>query len=210
MVNLNVTDEKELYSSLGVYSKSQSDWESAIPQIAGLLDYPSIRIKTKALWLLGEMGYKYPAIIIPFVPQIIDLLKNKDDKIRERAVGALGRIGRGNISVIQHHIDKILSMANDTVPAVRMNFIWASENIATNNPDVFKDRMSVFADLLNDRSIRVRIEAPEIFRVIGKRKPEYVKPYLDKLGLMAQHDPDRVVRVHSSGAIRATIGEIEL
>jgi len=205
MANFNVTDEKELYLSLGVYSKSQSDWESAIPQIAGLLNHPSIRIKAKVLWLLGEMGYKYPIIIKPFVSQIVDMLQDKDDKIRERAVGALGRIGRGDVSIIQPYIDKILCMANDTTPEVRMNFIWASENIATNNPDVFKNHMDIFADLLNDKSIRVRMESPEIFRVIGKRKPEYVRPYLVKLGLMAQNDSDRVVRIHSKGAIKATM-----
>jgi len=164
-----------------------------------------IKLKQKTLWLMGEMGYKHTNQIEPFVPKIAVMLYDGNEKLRERAVGALGRIGRGNIFLILPYINKMLCMANDSVPAVRMNFIWASENIATNNPDIFKNHMSIFANLLNDCSIRVRMEAPEIFRVIGKRKPEYVKPYIVKLGLMAQNDPDRVVRIHSSGAIRATM-----
>jgi len=209
MVDLNIKNEKELYSALGLYSKSQSDWENAIPQIAELLNYPSIRIKAKALWLLGEMGYKYPIIIKPFVNQIVDMLQDKDDKIRERAVGALGRIGRGDIKIIQTHIDKIIEMANDKVPAVRMNFVWASENIAVNNPTLFEHTMEIFSNLLEDEALRVRREAPEIFRVIGKRIPNLVKPYINKLKYISENDLDRVVKIHSLGAIKATIVEIE-
>jgi len=84
-----------------------------------------------------------------------------------------------------------------------MNFIWASENIATNSPELFKNIMDTFRVLLDDKHIRVRMEAPEIFRVIGKRKPDYVVPYLSKLKEMSENDEDRVVRIHSAGAIKA-------
>ena len=47
-------------------------------------------------------------------------------------------------------------------------------------------------------------EAPEMFRVIGKRKPEYVKPYLEKLEWIAENDENPIVRIHSAGAIRIT------
>lgn len=57
--------------------------------------------------------------------------------------------------------------------------------------------------LLHDRDDKVRMEAPEIFRVLGKRRPNFVTPYLDMLRQIAETDTNRVVRIHSQGAIRA-------
>lgn len=57
----------------------------------------------------------------------------------------------------------------------------------------------------DDENERVRMEAPEIFRVIGKRKPEFVQPYLQKLEYIAMQDCNRVVRIHANGAIKATL-----
>ena len=58
--------------------------------------------------------------------------------------------------------------------------------------------------MISDSSDKVRIEAPEMFRVIGKQKPEYVKPYLEKLEWISQNDKNLIVRIHSEGAIRIT------
>lgn len=66
--------------------------------------------------------------------------------------------------------------------------------------------MGIFEAMLNDRNEKVRMEAPEIFRVIGKRKPELVRPYLEKLAYIAEHDPNRVVRIHAAGAVKAILG----
>jgi hypothetical protein len=63
--------------------------------------------------------------------------------------------------------------------------------------------MSAFAKLLDDADDKVRMEAPEIFRVLGKRRPEFVRPYLVLLQQMAEKDPNRVVRIHCLGAIKA-------
>lgn len=49
------------------------------------------------------------------------------------------------------------------------------------------------------------MEAPEMFRVIGKRKPEFVQPYLTKLEYISTQDCNRVVRIHANGAIKATL-----
>ena len=64
--------------------------------------------------------------------------------------------------------------------------------------------MNYFAVLLNDSADRVRIEAPEIFRVLGKREPEYVKKYIPKLYELSEHDIEKVVRIHALGAIKAS------
>ena len=48
------------------------------------------------------------------------------------------------------------------------------------------------------------MEAPEIFRVLGKRRPEFVRPFVDKLQEISETDSNRVVRIHCIGAIKAT------
>ena len=98
----------------------------------------------------------------------------------------------------------LFRFASDEEPKVRLSFIWASENIATNTPDIYKKHMSVFETLLHDSDDKVRMESPEIFRVLGKRRPEYVHPYLEQLQSIAETDSNRVVRIHCLGAIKAT------
>ena len=55
----------------------------------------------------------------------------------------------------------------------------------------------------------MRIEVPEMFRVMGKRKPQYVKSYLEELQWFADNDTNTVVRIHSAGAIRITKKALE-
>ena len=106
--------------------------------------------------------------------------------------------------MIEPYWTGLLRFASDEEPKVRLAFIWASENIAVNTPDIFEDLMPVFAKLLHDADDKVRMEAPEIFRVLGKRRPEFVRPYLERLQSIAETDSNRVVRLHCLGAIKAT------
>ena len=124
--------------------------------------------------------------------------------MRERAINAFGRIGRGSYSVIEPYWTGLFRFASAEEPKVRLSFIWASENIAVNTPDIFEDLMPVFAKLLHDADDKVRMEAPEIFRVLGKRRLEFVRPYLERLQSIAETDSNRVVRIHCLGAIKAT------
>ena len=64
--------------------------------------------------------------------------------------------------------------------------------------------MSVFEELLHDTDDKVRMEAPEIFRVLGKRRPAFVLPFVGQLKQIAETDDNRVVRIHNAGAIKAT------
>ena len=130
--------------------------------------------------------------------------KNRFD-FRYRAVNALGRIGRGDYSVIEPYWTDLFRFASDEEPKVRLSFIWASENIAANTPDIYGNHMPVFEKLLYDADDKVRMEAPEIFRVIGKRRPEFVRPYVEQLKQISETDENRVVRIHCLGAIKATI-----
>lgn len=43
-----------------------------------------------------------------------------------------------------------------------------------------------------------------MFRVVGKRMPECVKPYLEKLELIGKNDENPTVCIHSRGAVRIT------
>ena len=94
-------------------------------------------------------------------------------------------------------------LATDDSPSVRLSFIWASENIATNTPEAYEHFIPIFEKLLDDKNVRVRIEAPEMFRVLGKRKPNFVRHCLNKLKLLSEEDDDRIVRIHAKGAIKA-------
>ena len=197
-------DESELYKELGVLTKDKSRWEESIPYVASLLSNESGKIKAKALWLLGEMGLEHPSSVKDTVTSIADFCDSKDPLLRERAVNALGRIGRAEYSLIEQYWEGLFRFASDEEPKVRLSFIWASENIATNTPDVYGDYMPIYEELLNDTDDKVRMEAPEIFRVLGKRRPEFVRPYIEKLRMISETDRNRVVRIHSVGAIKAT------
>ena len=196
--------EADLYKKLGQLTKNKAEWESSISDVADLLAQDSSKIQAKTLWLLGEMGLQHPDKISTCVPAVAGFLNSGDPLLRERALNALGRIGRADFSLIKDYWNGFFRFAKDGAPNVRLNFIWSAENIATNTPDIYADFMDVFAELLRDTDDKVRMEAPEIFRVLGKRKPQFVEPYIRFLKKISESDANRVVRIHASGAIKAT------
>ena len=149
------------------------------------------------------MGNIYPQSVQDSVPVIASFLDSPEPLLRERSVNAIGRIGRGSYSLIAPYWAGLFRFASDEESKVRLAFIWASENIATNTPDMYEEHMPMFEKLLHDTDDKVRMEAPEIFRVLGKRRPEFVKPYLEELKRISETDDNRVVRIHCLGAIRA-------
>ena len=200
-------NESELYKELGVLTKDKDQWQENIPYVSSLLAYESVKIQAKALWLLGEMGLAYPLSVRDAVLPIAAFLDSSEPLLRERAVNALGRIGRADYSLIGPYWADLFRFATGEEPKVRLSFIWASENIATNTPDIYEDYMPVFEKLLHDADDKVRMEAPEISRVLGKRRPEFVRQYLDLLRQISETDDNRVVRIHCLGAIKATVSK---
>ena len=196
--------EAELYKELGALTKDKDRWKESIPCISSLLTHNAVKIQAKALWLLGEMGLLYPQSVQDAVPAIASFLDSPEPLLRERAGNALGRIGRGDYSMIEPYWTGLFRFAADRDPKVRLAFIWTSENIAANTPDIYEDHMPVFAELLHDTDDKVRMEAPEIFRVLGKRRPDFVRPYVEQLRQISETDENRVVRIHCLGAIKAT------
>ncbi len=203
-------EDKEILKELREITKAKEKWEESVDEIANKLKTKySVSVKAKVLWLLGEMGFIYPKQIEPYMEDIVFYLEDKQPKIRERAVNALGRIGRADKNLIIPYFDKIMKMRKDKADEVRLAFVWACENIATNAPELFCEKMNLFYEMIQDQGERVRIEAPEMFRVIGKRRPKYVKPYLEKLQWFAKNDSHPVVRIHSAGAVRMTKKALE-
>ena len=194
----------ETYNELAEIYKNKTQWKDKFDFVGSCLNHEDTKVKGKAIWILGEMGFTLGAPVQPYVKNIADFLTSDDALLRERALNALGRIGRNKFSLIEPYFESIFPLSKDSNEKVRIAFIWACENIATNYPELFESRMNYFAVLLDDCADRVRIEAPEIFRVIGKRKPEYIKKYISKLYELSEHDSEKVVRIHALGAIKAS------
>ncbi len=197
-------NEQKLYKELGTITKDRNRWKESIPYVSSLLAHESVKIQAKALWLLGEIGLVYPLSVQDEVSAIASFCDSPVPLLRERAVNALGRLGRGSYRVIEPYWTKLFRFAADAEARVRLSFVWASENIAAGTPDIYENHMPVFEKLLHDTDDRVRMEAPEIFRVLGKRMPEFVRPYLEQLRQISETDENRVIRIHCQGAIRAT------
>ena len=207
---MSETEDKVILKKLREITKDKDHWSESIAYVGEKLDEEySVEVRAKALWLLGEMGLNYPVQVKQYVEDIADYMDDNHMKLRERSLNALGRIGRADKDMILPYFDELMTMGNDESDDVRLAFIWACENIATNAPELFCESLNIFYELLLDSGERVRMEAPEMFRVMGKRKPEHVKPYLEKLEWISENDEHRVVRIHSAGAVRVTKKALE-
>lgn len=203
-------NEKLVLNELRNIQKDKENWKYNIDTVARILnENESANVKAKALWILGEMGLIYSEEIRPHVDEIAGYMKDKHPKLRERSLNALGRIGRADSNLITPYMDGLMMSRHDESDNVRLAFVWACENIATNSPEMFCNKLDIFYEMIGDSSEKVRMEAPEMFRVVGKRKPECVKPYLDRLEWIGENDNHRVVRIHSKGAVRITRNALE-
>ena len=73
-----------------------------------LLSHESVKIQTKALWLIGETGLVYPQSVKAAVPVIASFCDSQVSLLLERAVNAIGRIGRGDYHVIEQYWSRML------------------------------------------------------------------------------------------------------
>ena len=200
-----MSDDDFILKDLRDITKNKECWAENIDNVAAILDKEhSDSVKAKALWILGEMGLKHPAEIERYVDAIAGYLDDDNPKLRERSANAIGRIGRADKNLVLSYMGRLMEMRFDESENVRHAFVWACENIALNAPELFCEKLEIFLDMISDTSLKVRIESPEMFRVVGKRKPECVKPYLEKLEWISQNDENSTVRIHSAGAVRIT------
>ena len=200
-----MSDDDFILKDLRDITKNKECWAENIDNVAAILDKEhSDSVKAKVLLILGEMGLKHPAEIERYVDVIAGYLDDDNPKLRERSANAIGRIGRADKNLVLSYMGRLMEMRFDESENVRHAFVWACENIALNAPELFCEKLEIFLDMISDTSLKVRIESPEIFRVVGKRKPECVKPYLEKLEWISQNDENSTVRIHSAGAVRIT------
>lgn len=203
-------DDKAILKELRDITKDRACWKANIRHVAGYLDDDySVDVRAKALWTLGEMGLRHPGGIEAYVDDIAEFLGDENHKLRERSANAIGRIGRADPNLVIAYLDRLLEMRHDDNENVRHAFVWACENIATTSAEIFCEMLEIFYEMISDTSDKVRIEAPEMFRVIAKQKPECVKPYLKKLEFISQNDENPTVRIHSAGAVRITKKALE-
>lgn len=206
----NNDSDKEILKELREITKDKENWKARIDFVGEKISEDhSVEVKAKALWILGEMGLRYPLEVKGYINDISDYLEDDDSKLRERAANAMGRIGRADKDLVFPYLDKLMEMRKDESSNVRLAFVWACENIGTNVPDLFCDNLDLFYEMISDEDEKVRIESPEMFRVIGKRKPNCVKPYLEKLEFISENDVHPVVRIHCAGAVRITKKALE-
>lgn len=174
-----------------------------MPDIISLLAHSDAEVRARSCWALGQIGFRQPAAVEAAISSLVAHLSDVVPEVRAKALWALGRIGRADPGLVEAYLPCMLACANDPVPQVRMNVIWASENIATVHPEWFSATLPVFLRLLDDPDTRyVRPEAPEIFRVIGKRRPDLVVEALPALTAKLD-DGCHVTRIHAQGALNA-------
>ena len=95
------SNDDDLLKKLRDITKNKECWAESIGEVAAILDEDySVSVKAKALWLLGEMGLRYPAEIECYVDNIASFLDDNDSKLRERSSNAIGRIGRADKNLI--------------------------------------------------------------------------------------------------------------
>lgn len=176
---------------------------AVLPEVMSLLNHPEADIRARSCWALGQVGFRQPAWVAEALPSLAVLLADDAPRVRAQALWALGRLGRAEPALVEALLPQLLACTTDPDPQVRMNVIWASENIATMRPEWFAPYLPVFLALLADPDTRyVRPEAPEIFRVIGKRRPDLVQAIIPAL-TASQSDECYVTRIHAQGALNA-------
>ena len=102
-------EDKDILKELRDLTRNKENWQSNIDNVASKLNSDcSIEIKAKALWLLGEMGLKYPDDIGGHIEDVAGYLEDDDAQLRERSANAIGRIGRADKNLAIPYIDKLM------------------------------------------------------------------------------------------------------
>ena len=131
------------------------------------------------------------------ISDVAALLKSDSVKIQAKALWLLGEMGLQHPDKISACVPTVAGFLNSGDPLLRERALNALGRIG-------RADFSLIKDYWRDPDEKVRMEAPEVFRVLGKRKPQFVEPYIGLLKKISESDSNRVVRIHASGAIKAT------
>ena len=130
------------------------------------------------------------------ISDIAALLDYDSTKIQAKALWLLGEMGLQHPEKIGKWVPAIAEFLNSPVPLLRERALNALGRIG-------RADFTLIKPFWNDLFRFAKDEAPEIFRVLGKRKPELVAPYINLLSKISEADSNRVVRIHALGAIKA-------
>lgn len=119
-----MSNEKDALKELRAITKNKECWKENTDNVASKLNENySSSVKAKALWILGEMGLKYPEEIEKYVEDIAGHMYCDNPKLRERSLNAIGRIDRADKNLITPYLDKLMTMKDDESENVRHAFI---------------------------------------------------------------------------------------
>lgn len=91
-------------------------------------------------------------------------------------------------------------MAGDEEAPVWLRWFQTSESIGAATPELYENHMMIFEKRLHDP---VRMEAPEIVHVSGRRTPESVSFLPEELKKSTDTNRPRVARIHGLRAVKA-------
>ena len=135
-----MSNDEGILNELRCLTGNRESWKSKIGDVAAILgENHSVEVVAKALWLLGEMGLKYPEEVEPHIEDIAAYLDDDNPKLRERSVNAMGRIGRADKDLAIPYMNNLMQMKDDESGNVRHAFVWACENIASNAPELLEE-----------------------------------------------------------------------
>jgi len=177
--------------------------DDMIPAVVSHLSHADPTVRAACCWAVGHIGRRRPDCVSTVVPQLANLAQSTSSKVREMAIWAMGVTGRAEPRIVARYLPIIVERAKDAEGEVRLSAIWACENIATQRPEWFADYLPLFIAMLDDPdTTHVRGEVPELFRVIGKRRPDLVECAISELRRKLD-DSDRVTRLHAAAALKA-------
>ena len=135
------------------------------------------------------------------IPYISSLLSHDSVKIQAKALWLLAEMGLAYPQSVRDSVPAIVSFLNSSVPLLRERALNAIGRIGRGDYHLVEP---YWAGLFRFADDKVRMEAPEVFRVLGKRKPEFIRPFTEELRQISETDSNCVVRIHCLGAIKAT------
>ena len=79
---INSKEDKDILKEIREITKNKEKWEDIIDSVAFFLnENSSIVVKSKILWLLGEMGLNYPNKVRIYIEDIVSYLEDKHPKL---------------------------------------------------------------------------------------------------------------------------------
>ena len=74
-----MSNDNDVLKELRDITRNKDDWKLNMGDVAAKLNENySVAVKAKVLWLLGEMGMKYPSEIKPYIEDIAVFLENEN------------------------------------------------------------------------------------------------------------------------------------